>query len=202
MNRADLLFDPQHRALLALCHEQARSVTELANLSGTKPNTAYRCVQRLLAADLLTVAAVERRAGRSVRRYAPAHATVDVPFRDSPYPSFSAYLHERMNHALQANLERSFARLDLPGLDLHLRVHFGHGVLQVDPVLPGLSVADTYVRVFAAADTVTRWVPLRLTPDELTQLRAELDALTRRYFRPLQSGDTRTGALGLFLLPG
>lgn len=177
MNRADLLFDPQHCALLARCHEGPRSVTELADLTGTKPNTAYRRVQRLLAADLLTVGAVERRAGRSVRRYAPAHA-------------------------LQANLERSFARLDLPEPDLHLRVHFGHGVLQVDPVLPGLSVADTYARVFAAADTVTRWVPLRLTPDELTQLRAELDALTRRYFRPFSSGDTQTGALGLFLLPG
>lgn len=202
MNRADLLFDPRHCALLARCHEGPRSVTELADLTGTKPNTTYRRVQRLLAADLLTVAGVERRAGRSVRRYAPAHATVDVPFRDSPYPSFAAYLHERLDRTLRANLNRSFTRLDLPEHDLHLRFFFDHGVLQVDPVLPGLSVADTYAQVFAAAQTVTRWVPLKLTPDELTQLRAELDTLTRRYFRPFQDGDTPTGALGLFLLPG
>ncbi|GGL00528.1 hypothetical protein [Deinococcus radiotolerans] len=202
MKRAELLFDPPHLTLLARCYEHPRSVTELAHLTGTKPNTTYRRVKRLLAADVLTIASIERRAGRSVRRYIPAHSTFDVPFRDSPYPSLSAYLNERLNLTLKAGLERSYSRLDLPEMNIHLRLFFEHGVLQVDPVMGDLSVSETYAQVFAPAHTVTRWVPLNLSPDELTELRRDLDALTARYFRPVQDSERQTAALGLFLLPG
>jgi hypothetical protein len=54
-----------------------RSVVEVAQATGEKPNTVLRRVQRLLALSLLEVAEARPRAGRPVRRY---RATADVFF--------------------------------------------------------------------------------------------------------------------------
>lgn len=196
-----LLLQPEFGVLLARCYAGPQSVGTLAQLVNQKPNTVYRRVQKLVRAGVLKVERAERRAGKTIKFYAPTQETFDIPFAGTPFDSYADYAGQRLSGTLQANLNRAYSRLDSPEKRLALRVFYRAGVMQIDPVLDGKSTSETYHEVFGTANVIHRWIPLHLTPTELTELNAELQHLTARYFRPFQEGDEQTAALGLFLLP-
>ncbi|WP_221088683.1 hypothetical protein [Deinococcus aquaedulcis] len=158
-------------------------------------------MQRLVQAGVLMVAYEQKRAGKIVKAYAPAQDTFDIPFHMTPFSSFAEYMTGRLSETLRMNLEKAYERLDLQEPQISLRVFCRQGVMQLDPVWGTWTTAETHHHLFAAATTLSRWVPLQLTQAELQALQADLEALTARYYRPFEEGDRQTAALGLFLLP-
>jgi hypothetical protein len=72
-----------------------RTVLEVAQASGEKPNTVLRRVQRLRALSLLEVADEQPRAGRAVRRYRASADVFFVPFEATGAADLEDALAER-----------------------------------------------------------------------------------------------------------
>lgn len=72
-----------------------RSVLEVANATGERPNTVLRRVQRLQALSLLEVADERPRAGRAVRRYRATADVFFVPFEATGAADLEGALAER-----------------------------------------------------------------------------------------------------------
>ena len=73
----------------------SRTVLEVAQASGEKPNTVLRRVQRLQALSLLEVAEERPRAGRPVRRYRASADVFFVPFEATGAADLEGALAER-----------------------------------------------------------------------------------------------------------
>ncbi|MFN2323157.1 MAG: hypothetical protein ABR510_09415 [Trueperaceae bacterium] len=100
---ARLLMDAASREVFGCFLDRDRSVREAADLLERDLDAVLYRVKRLLAAGLLEVVAVQRRAGRPVRRYRAPHPHWFVPFEALPY----ADLEETFAAMGRAQVERA-----------------------------------------------------------------------------------------------
>ena len=92
---ARLLLNARTRTHLAPFLGEARSVSEVAQATGTKANTMLRRVQRFVRAGLLEVVEERPRRGRPIRTYRAVAEVFFVPFEASAAADLDAALAER-----------------------------------------------------------------------------------------------------------
>lgn len=195
-----LLLKPEYGWLLELCFERPRSVGEVAAATGWSPNSSFARVRQLVRRGVLRAVREERRAGKPVKFYAPTQERFDIPFAQTPFATYQDFLLERMNRPLRPGLRAAYRRLDLADDALAYSLYFRAGILQASVRIQGLTEEEGR-ELYAQHGLIHRWVPLRLTPDNLTDFHRELEALTARYFRPFAPDEEANVTLGLFLLP-
>ena len=105
---ARLLMDATSREVFGCFLERDLSVREAADLLERDLDAVLYRVRRLHDAGLLDVVAVQRRAGRPVRRYRAPHPVWFVPFEILPYADFEETF-AAMGHAQVARAARASA---------------------------------------------------------------------------------------------
>ena len=104
---ARLLMDAATREVFGCFLDRDHSVREAADLLERDLDAVLYRVRRLHAAGLLEVVAVQRRAGRPVRRYRAPHPLWFVPFEALPYAdleeTFAAMARAQVDRAAHAS---------------------------------------------------------------------------------------------------
>ncbi len=104
---ARLVMDAATREVFGCFLDRDRSVREAADLLERDLDAVLYRVKRLQAAGLLEVVAVQRRAGRPVRRYRAPHPLWFVPFEALPYAdleeTFAAMARAQVDRAARAS---------------------------------------------------------------------------------------------------
>jgi hypothetical protein len=163
---------------------EPRTVLEVAQASGEKPNTVLRRVQRLQALSLLEVAEERTRAGRPVRRYRATADVFFVPFEATGAADLEGALAERdaywerllRRHVVRARSEA----MGSWGTRIYRDVR---GRIQVQTAVSpdaNASMLDDEMPAALSAWRDQVW----LDHDDAKALQRELYALVQRYQRP------------------
>jgi hypothetical protein len=162
---------------------EARTVAEVAQASGEKPNTVLRRVQRLQALSLLEVAEERSRAGRPVRRYRATADVFFVPFEATGAADLEGALAERdayWERLLRRHVVR--ARSEAMGTWGTRIYRDGRGRIQVQTAVSpdaNVSMLDDGMPAALSAWRDQMW----LDHDDAKALQRELYALVQRYAR-------------------
>jgi len=182
---ARLLMDPTHREVFGCFLDRDRSVREAADLLERDLDAVLYRVKRLHGAGLLEVAAVQRRAGRPVRRYLAPHPLWFVPFESLPYAdleeTFAAMTHAQVGRAARASA-RWLARNPWAGYLIGLGAD-GQVWLRGTREAPtaGATVQPDHRQLGAYEGPLDIGLDLRLTRAQSAELNAELWALASKY---------------------
>lgn len=165
---AAALVDPVSQGMILAFAGRARSIAEVARDGEYDLKRLHHHVQRFCRLGLLEVADSRPRAGRPVKLYRTVAEAFFVPHGALPE------LHtERLVRNLRAGLRRAARRP-------------GKGVL-VYADGDGIPRSETR-RGEHGLEAAEMWRMLRLAPDQVAELSAELDALLNRYMREERPG--------------
>lgn len=115
-----LILHERVRQVLSRLLEQENSVAQVARQTDLDIRVVHRDVRALLAAQLLRVARMERRAGRAIRHYRAVASAFFVPFSASDAADLADW-----HRAPAADLDRLFHRAAEREFDRALREHGG-----------------------------------------------------------------------------
>jgi hypothetical protein len=182
---ARLLMDEVTREVFGCFLDRDRSVREAADLLDRDLDAVLYRVKRLHAAGLLEVVAVQRRAGRPVRRYRAPHPLWFVPFEALPYAdleeTFAAMARAQVDRAARASA-RWLARRPWAGY-LIGRGADGQVWLRGTREAPtaGIAVEPDPAQLGHDDGPLDVALDLRLTREQTAELNAELWALASKY---------------------
>lgn len=182
---ARLLMDATTREVFGCFLDRDRSVREAADLLERDLDAVLYRVKRLFAAGLVEVVAVQRRAGRPVRRYRAPHPLWFVPFEALPYAdleeTFAAMGHAQVDRAARASA-RWLARDPWAGYLIGMGAD-GQVWLRGTREAPtaGTSVQPDPGQLARYDGPLDVSLDLRLTPAQSAELNAELWVLASKY---------------------
>ncbi len=182
---ARLLMDATTREVFGCFLDRDRSVREAADLLERDLDAVLYRVRRLHAAGLLEVVAVQRRAGRPVRRYRAPHPLWFVPFDVLPYAdleeTFAAIARAQVDRAARASA-RWLARTPWAGY-LIGRGEDGQVWLRGarEPPTSGTSVEPDVAQLALEDGPLDVSLDLRLTRAQAAELSVALWALVSKY---------------------
>jgi hypothetical protein len=177
---AEALLDPASQAMVLAFAGRPRSIAEVARARGYDLKRLHHHVGRFCRLGLLEVAEVRARAGRPIKLYRTLAQAFFVPH---------AAARELATESLARDLRQGLAAAaKRPGK--------GFYVYADDEGVPRREAA----RGDAPPEASEMWRILRLAPDEMAALSAELDALLTRYLKEAK-GTGRTYLLHAALAP-
>ncbi len=182
---ARLLMDATSREVFGCFLGRDLSVGEAADLLERDLDAVLYRVRRLHAAGLLDVVAVQRRAGRPVRRYRAPHPLWFVPFEALPYAdleeTFASMAHAQIDRAARASA-RWLARDPWAGYLIGLGED-GQVWLRGTREAPTASTSaqPDPAQLARYGGPLDLGLDLRLTLEQTQALNAELFALVSKY---------------------
>lgn len=166
--------------------QRPTSLKEAADALETPLNTLYYYVQRFVASGLLTVATVQRRGGRPIKRYRAVAEAFFVPFSATPHADLHEYLRER-DAALWPLLHRSaaafYASQAAAGAVWGRRFEWPNGRLEAHTG-PAPDTPFELLEFLAQETTpafLLSWDLTQLEPDDAKAFQRELLGLYERY---------------------
>lgn len=159
---AAALTDERRLGILALFIPGSLTVAEASAMSRIELKRLHRQVQKLCALGLLEVVGARRRAGRPMKLYRAAAASFIVPDELLPMP---------FTHGLAAELRESLLRHDFQP---------GRGML-FDLGPDGQPRLRRLRETSERPEVLDLWFAFALRPDDLPELKAEIQGLIARF---------------------